>query len=389
MSRLNIISLEITHSQRKKSLASPIIRNVSFAVQPGEIFGLLGPNGTGKTSILWAICGFVPAVNNLGKVYNPTSFVWGDESRRMRGKIEIDGVDMTVTAPAERDLSLVPQDLYLYPSLTVYENIAFSLRNRREPEAEVRKKVLEVTERFEIQNILDKLPSQISGGQKQRVATARAIVRRPKIVLFDEALSSMDLLGKSNFIPYVRSFLKEYSGSAIYVTHDPEEASLFCDTVAILQDGILHQCAPPAEIYRKPSDLFVARFFSGVETYLEGKYDDVQKEFVLADGSRLDLTLASDRLQKIAGEIKSLGFRNSGLVLTKSGDNQLTGRVMQQYFLNNRKYARLLIGGKLRGVALVNGYDVAEGSLVGISINPYQLDDILVFDHREKLIIPS
>ena len=378
MNRLSVHNLNIWKRGTKSGEVFPIIIDVTFSVDSGQVLGILGENAAGKSSILWALAGFIPVAGNKrsdSRVFSP---VWGDEARLMSGKIEIDGIDVTTLPSGERNIGLVPQNLYLYPNRSVYKNISFSLENADEPD--IQKRVALISERFSISNILWLTPEEISGGQQQRVAVARAIVKKPKLALFDEALSSADPLSKSEFIPYIRSFLQEYGGSAVYVTHDPEEAALFCDKVVILKDGIAHQAGTPAEVFQKPSTIFVARFFSGFTTFVTGNYDPQSRMFCSMEGQSIDLGPVADMLGPVRKKIHTIGFRPLGLSITEPESGLLSGSVIDSVFLNNRQCVRFAMGKENLGVAAVNGKLIQAGGRVGLVLNENHLDDIIVFD---------
>ena len=245
------------------------MRNVNFDVQDGEVLGLLGRNGSGKTTLIRAIAGLIP---HQDQTKGGLGF-WGDESRRLTGSILLDGGHITNLPPGQRNIGLVPQNLLLYPSKTVVENLEFPLVSQGLSKREARAKALRVAERLGVSEVVDRLPGQISGGQQQRVALGRALIREPSVILLDEPFSSLDTMAKTEFLSLVGSMLTQSSACAVFVTHDPGEASVLCDRVALLEDSDVVGPSRPTDFYRNPPTLFVAKFFSGFENVIHGFLD--------------------------------------------------------------------------------------------------------------------
>jgi len=215
------------------------VRDVSLEIADGEFVVLVGPSGSGKSTLLRLIAG----------LESPTS-----------GRILIDGRDVTTVPPQERDLAMVFQSYALYPHKTVRENLAFGLRVRKVPTADVATRVARVADSLQIGALLDRRPSQLSGGQRQRVALGRAIVREPKAFLFDEPLSNLDPGLRLDTRAEIALLHRRLATTMIYVTHDQEEAMKLAQRLVILRDGRIEQDGPPAEIYRRPTSVFVGRF---------------------------------------------------------------------------------------------------------------------------------
>jgi multiple sugar transport system ATP-binding protein len=212
------------------------VAGVSLDVRDGEFMVLVGPSGCGKTTVLRMIAG----------LEEPTS-----------GRVLIGGEDVTDLPPGKRDVAMVFQN---YPHFTVRENIAFPLRMRRQPDAEVTRRVKAVAESLAIDAYLARRPAELSGGQRQRVALARALVREPAVFLFDEPLSNLDAQVRASTRAELIRLHRQLGATMIYVTHDQVEAMSMAGRVALLNQGRLEQCAPPLEVYRTPSSLFAARF---------------------------------------------------------------------------------------------------------------------------------
>ncbi|MCE4613055.1 MAG: ABC transporter ATP-binding protein [Desulfurococcales archaeon] len=215
------------------------VRDVSLEIRDGEFFVLLGPSGSGKTTLLRIIAG----------LEMPT-----------RGRVYIDGDDVTDLPPRKRDVAMVFQTWALYPHMKVFDNIAFPLRIRKMPEAEVRRRVKEIADLLEISSLLDRYPRQLSGGQQQRVALARALVRNPRAWLMDEPLSNLDALLRVQMRVELRRLQKELGITTVYVTHDQTEAMSMADRLAVMNQGVIMQVGTPLEVYEEPANSFVGGF---------------------------------------------------------------------------------------------------------------------------------
>lgn len=213
--------------------------DVSLELSQGEFCVILGPSGCGKSTLLNLIAGLEEPTN---------------------GHILLDGKDITEVAPSKRDIAMVFQNYALYPHLTVYENIAFGLRARRYPKEQIHKKVLDVSRILGIEDKLRCYPKELSGGQRQRVATGRAIVREPKLFLFDEPLSNLDARLRVELRGEFLKLHRQLRKTVVYVTHDQTEALALGDCILVLKDGMVQQFGNPRDLYDRPQNLFVAGF---------------------------------------------------------------------------------------------------------------------------------
>jgi ABC-type sugar transport system ATPase subunit len=223
----------------KRHGAFTALHGVDLDIQPGEFFALLGPSGSGKTTTLRILAG-LEAVN--------------------AGQVLLDDADMTHAAPGERDVAMVFQSYALYPHMTVAENIGFPLKMVRTPAAEIARAVQEAAEKVDIAHLLARRPGQLSGGQQQRCALARAIVRKPKLFLLDEPLSNLDAKLRVETRAELRRLQRSLGVTAVYVTHDQEEAMTVADRMAVFMEGRVVQVGTPKEIYVRPADVKVAAF---------------------------------------------------------------------------------------------------------------------------------
>jgi iron(III) transport system ATP-binding protein len=219
--------------------STPAVAGVSLDVERGEFFGLLGPSGCGKTTTLRMIAG----------LEKPDS-----------GTIEFDGKDITNLSPERRGFGMVFQNYALFPHLNVFENVAFGLRARHKPKAEIAQHVTKALELVQLPKYEKRRVDELSGGQQQRVAIARAIAIEPALLLFDEPLSNLDVTLREETRGELRELVNRLGLTAVYVTHDQEEAFALCDRISVMMGGRILQSGKPRELYEHPAQLSVARF---------------------------------------------------------------------------------------------------------------------------------
>jgi len=286
------------------------VDDVSLKIESGALVCLLGPSGCGKTTTLRMIGGFE----------EPAS-----------GRIFIGEDDVTHLPPYARPTAMVFQSYALFPHMTVYDNIAYGLRARRMPKAEIDRRVQEALTLMELRGQEKKSPPQLSGGQQQRVALARALVIRPKVLLFDEPLSNLDAQLRVRMRGEIRAVQRQLGITSVYVTHDQEEAFSLADQVAVMNRGKLVQVGAPRELYRRPADRFVAEFV--------GLSNVVAAELVRVDANGATVrvfgqTLRSRRPPREAGRPIALVLRPEALRIdpAESGDG-VSARVLTQAFV--------------------------------------------------------
>ena len=226
-----------------------VLRGINLEIAPGELFAFLGPSGSGKSTLLRAIAGFGP---------------------QPRGRILIGDEDVTTLPPWERNVGMVFQNYALWPHMTVWQNVAFGLKERGVPKAEIGPRVQEALELVGLAHLAQRRPSQLSGGQQQRVALARTIVVRPQVLLLDEPLSNLDANLRVQMRRELKRLQRELGITTVFVTHDQEEANTLADTMAVLEGGVIQQAGPPMELYDNPANLFVAGFL-GAANRLPGR----------------------------------------------------------------------------------------------------------------------
>ncbi|HYS50074.1 MAG TPA: sn-glycerol-3-phosphate ABC transporter ATP-binding protein UgpC [Xanthobacteraceae bacterium] len=215
------------------------VRDISFIIPDGGFCVLVGPSGCGKSTLLRMVAGLETIT---------------------AGEVLLGGEVVNAREPAERDIAMVFQNYALYPHMSVYDNMAYGLRNRKMPKPEIDKRVRETARMLEIADFLKRKPRELSGGQRQRVAMGRAIVRQPKAFLFDEPLSNLDAKLRVSMRVEIRKLQRAFATTSIYVTHDQLEAMTLADLLVVMNAGRVEQIGPPLEVYERPATTFVAAF---------------------------------------------------------------------------------------------------------------------------------
>ena len=342
MSKLELINLNKTYTPK----VIPV-KDISLDVEEGEFLTLLGPSGCGKSTLLRLIAGLEP----------PT-----------RGKVLINGHDVSRVSPGKRNIAMVFQSYALYPHMTVYDNIAAGLKLRKMPSDEIRQRVEDVAEKLGLQNLMDRKPGQMSGGQRQRVALGRALVRQPYVFFLDEPLSNLDALLREQVRADLKQLFEKQQTPVVYVTHDQTEAMTLSSKVAVLYDGNLQQLAPPQEIYSKPANQFVAGFVGSPQMNLltlncEGK-----------NAVFGDFRIPLPNLPTMPSQIV-MGIRPEDVHLAKPED-KLT--IQGQIFLVENLGMQNLIsvrvqGSELKIRALLPANQIWEGEEVTLSMVPQSI----------------
>src|SRR5918996_501293 len=228
------------------------VRGIDLDIADKEFVVLVGPSGCGKSTTLRMIAGLEDITD---------------------GDIIIGGDVVNDVPPKDRDIAMVFQNYALYPHMTVAENMSFGLRLKRFPKAEIKQRVEEAARILDIRELLDRKPKQLSGGQRQRVAMGRAIVRHPKVFLFDEPLSNLDAALRSQVRFEIARLHAQLGSTMVYVTHDQVEAMTLADRIVVMDKGIVQQVGTPEELYRRPANLFVAGFIGSPKmNFLKGEW---------------------------------------------------------------------------------------------------------------------
>lgn len=245
-----------------------VIHNVNLSIQSGEFIVFVGPSGCGKSTLLRMIAGLEDVTS---------------------GNVIIDNEIVNDVVPAERGVAMVFQSYALYPHMTVFDNMAFGLRQAKIPKADIQKRVSEAAESLQITPLLERLPKQLSGGQRQRVAIGRAIVRDPKIFLFDEPLSNLDAALRVQTRIEIAKLHSQLDATMIYVTHDQVEAMTLADKIVVLNGGFIEQVGSPLDLYHQPENLFVARFIGSPQMNILKAEKTEKSHAILGTGDKIPL----------------------------------------------------------------------------------------------------
>ena len=295
----------------KRYAGKPAVDNLSLEIAGGELVSLLGPSGCGKTTSLRMLAGFI----------TPDS-----------GDISLGGSSVLGMGPEARPTAMVFQRYTLWPHMNIFHNVAFGLRLRRIGATETSSRVSQMLELVGLQGFEKRMPGQLSGGQQQRVALARALVVRPKVLLLDEPLSSLDARLRVALRDEIKAIQQQLGITTVFVTHDQEEALAISDRIAVMNDGLLHQIATPSELYARPQTLFAAQFIGQMNlipaTIRAGQLE--ADAFALAVSNQPDgvvtlairpedLTFAADGVPVKVGRATDLGHYRSLEVQTGSG----------------------------------------------------------------------
>ena len=301
---------EITKTYKGKTGPIRAVDHMCLAVADREFVALVGPSGCGKTTTLRLVAGLEEADN---------------------GTIHIGDCVVNHVAPKDRDVAMVFQNYALYPHMTVFQNMGFGLKMRRTPKRDIKRKVDRVAAMLGIEHLLDRKPAALSGGEKQRVAVGRAIVRRPRVFLFDEPLCNLDAALRLRMRTEIKSLHQKLQTTMIYVTHDQQEAMTLADRLVVLKDGVVQQNGSPLEVYNAPANRFVAGFIGTPSmNFLEGRlmgHDDTM--FFSGDG--VSLALCPERaevMQGHSGRDVVLGIRSEHMRLAETGTGSVAGAVV-------------------------------------------------------------
>ena len=267
------------------------VKNVTLDIPDGEFMVIVGPSGCGKTTILRMIASLEESTS---------------------GTITIGDTVVNDISPRERDIAMVFQNYALYPHMTVFQNMAFGLKLRKYPKAEIKKRVENAAKLLRIEQLLERKPNALSGGQRQRVAVGRAIVRNPKVFLFDEPLSNLDAQVRISTRAELKALHHKLDTTSIYVTHDQDEAMTLGDRICVLYNGVVQQAGSPLQVYEQPANRFVAGFL-GIPpmNFFNGRIELGQNlpKFVMGD---TEITLPkrlNDNLAAYKGKEMVLGIR--------------------------------------------------------------------------------
>jgi multiple sugar transport system ATP-binding protein len=345
------------------------VNEMNNTIEDREFAVLVGPSGCGKTTILRMIAGLEEMTE--GEIYIGDRLVNG-------------------VAPKDRDIAMVFQNYALYPHFNVYNNMAFGLKLRRTPKAEIERRVTEAAKILKIEELLKRKPKQLSGGQRQRVALGRAIVRDPKVFLMDEPLSNLDAKLRVQMRTEIAKLHERLKATIIYVTHDQTEAMTMADKIIIMKDGVVQQTGKPQEVYYHPDNMFVAGFIgSPAMNFLDVTITD--KMTFKSNIFELD---APDRVKKIIkdnnlmGKEVVLGIRpedleDSNFVQNASKNNTITANVEVTEPMGSEIYVYIDIEGVLITARVNPGSRCSSGEKVTLYVDT---DKIYIFDKKTEKV---
>lgn len=361
------VALEI-QGVTKKFKEVIAVADFSLEVKKGELVTLLGPSGCGKTTTLRIVAGF---------------------ERPDRGKILIEGCDVTNVPPERRDIGMVFQNYALFPHMTVFQNIAFPMKIAKRPKKEIAVKVREYLSYVRLEGLENRYVHQLSGGQKQRVALARALARSPKILLLDEPLAALDAKIRVQLREETRQLQQQLKITTLYVTHDQEEALSISDRIVVMRDGVIEQVGTPEEIYFRPATLFVA-YFVGTMNFFTG-IAEKRGEIIGINCNGNFLPLPGETNVQIGGEV-TVGIRPERMLLLEdpklvpTGYNSVPGKVCFVSFLGPVMRVEVTIedGTRIRvDVPAERNWGINYGQDVVLGFKP---DDMVIMPQTKEVV---
>lgn len=357
------VNITIEHALKKYEDGVTVIPDLSVKIKDGELFTLLGPSGCGKTTLLRMIAGF----NSIegGKFYfNDT---------------EINDMD-----PGKRNIGMVFQNYAIFPNMTVRKNVEFGLKTRKIPADKIREESDKFMKLVHVDEYADRMPDRLSGGQQQRVALARALVIQPDVLLMDEPLSNLDAKLRVEMRSVIREIQKNVGITTVYVTHDQEEAMAISDRIAVMKDGVIHQCSSPHDIYMRPTDTFVATFI-GKSNMLNGKlhWNGDVAELEMTGGYKVPVK-SVDTSKKMEGDVL-VSCRPEELVICEDANEQgISAKILDGIFLGlNTRYFIELEDGERAEIIQESDVDVMlpVGTKINLKANTAKIN---IFDAKTE-----
>lgn len=306
------------------------VDSIDLDIEDGEIMTLLGPSGCGKTTTLRCIAGFL--IPDEGQIY------LGDQQ-------------ITNLLPEKRGIGFVFQNYALWPHMTVFDNLAFGLRLRRAPRADIRERVGEALALVRLGGFAERYPRQLSGGQQQRIALARALIIQPRVLLLDEPLSNLDAQLREEMRFEIRELQKSLDITAVYVTHDQAEALVLSDRIAVMNEGVITQIGTPEQIYNQPNNRFVAGFI-GLSSFVEGvvtQLDSPATHATVTTNDNLDIRVPGDGLSRnqkltLAVRPEYITLKHDASMSVPKEANLLEGEVVRAAYLGGVIDYRIQVG---------------------------------------------
>lgn len=289
-----------------------VIENINLSVYEGEFLTLLGSSGCGKTTILRSISG-------LDK---PT-----------KGKVYIDGDDVTELEPPQRQVNTIFQNYALFPLMTIEDNVAFGLKMKNVPKDEIKERVAKMMELVHLEGYEKRKPKELSGGEQQRVSIIRGLINNPKVLLLDEPLSALDLKLRKKMHIELKQLQKKLGITFIYVTHDQDEALSMSDRIVLLKDGKIEQIGSPVDMYEKPNSLYVADFIGEINKFTGEIVSETPEKFKVKINDELELSILDNKKIKVGDKIHVIVRpENIKISTTERKTNCLKGVISEQIY---------------------------------------------------------
>ena len=331
-----------------------VIKGVDIDIEDGEFVVFVGPSGCGKSTLLRMIAGLEDITS---------------------GTLEIDGVRVNDFEPSKRGIAMVFQTYAIFPHMTVRENVAFGLTVNKASKAEKAQKVAAAAKILQMEHLLDRRPSELSGGQRQRVAIGRAIVRDPKVFLFDEPLSNLDAALRMDMRMEIGKLHQDLGASMIYVTHDQVEAMTLADKIVVLKDGQVMQAGAPMDLYHEPENLFVAGFLGAPSmNFLDVTVEALDDTTVTVRNASLEpIAVPHKGRSFVVGQTATLGIRPQYLHPAPPGGGKLHGKVVLTERLGSETVIDVALADGTKVIAALAEDSIqTPGTVVDIAFDPAQ-----------------
>jgi multiple sugar transport system ATP-binding protein len=337
MAKIELIDIKKQYGDTK------IVKGVNFTVEDGEFAVIVGPSGCGKSTLLRMIAGLEDISS---------------------GELRIDGEVANQISPDKRGIAMVFQSYALYPHMSVAENIGFALTLKKHDKQEIKQRVDEAAKMLQLEHLLDRKPAELSGGQRQRVAIGRAIVKRPKVILFDEPLSNLDAKLRVQMRAELQRLHKEFGSTIVYVTHDQVEAMTMAEKIIVLNQGVISQMGQPMDLYKQPENTFVAEFIGVPKMNLiTGNIDaNNNQQFLCENGLQVPLNHAFES----SNETQQLGIRPEHIQISaEAGDWQYEIMIVER--LGIETYVHLQRDNEQTLIVRLEGdHDLATGNKISL-----------------------